>query len=247
MSNYGIEIRNRETGLVQIDNNYMNQAVMQSGLISSIGSYTTPYYGGRIYTLLINASIENPSLALDLSKAVWVSKTSFGVRTDGKTQVSIWVSGDPGQLKYYVFGSNIRSTLGYGLVVYDSAGKITFDSGNKYLKILGIAANSYTSFDPNNSANKDSDTSVQFDVNKYKLAILITGDPTEYMQDVIFGGGTTVTPFLVFGVIPYRISSDNRVLQTMIYVTSIEGAGGAPDNNIYRHMPHSLVIDVTNY
>lgn len=242
MADYGLYVENTTNNIAQVDSTYMNQAVVYSGTIASIGTYTTPYFGGRVYTLNIPDNVENPSLAIELSKTVWVSKYRFGVTPQGVTQVSIWVSGDPGTLKYFVYGSNRRSNTEYGVLVYNKDGGLVFDSGNKYLKILGVAANRWTSFNP-----VDSDTSPQYDTVNKKLAILVTGDTTVWKQDVIFGGGTTADPYLVFGVVPYIISADNRVLQTFNYVTSLSGSGGPPDNNVECNIPPALVVDVTNF
>ncbi|MFW2173783.1 hypothetical protein ACG95N_09710 [Acinetobacter guillouiae] len=246
---YGLTIYNPDTGNIVIDNNYMNQGVIASGTIASLGSYTIPPYGGRLYKLTYPSFILNPSVAIQLDKTVRVSKTNLSNTSSGMT-CYIWVSGDPGTLKYYLYGSSVVATSSYGLRVYDANGRVTYDSGMPYLKILGVAANNLTTWTVNGvpvtGAGTNSSTSEQFDSAK-KLAIMITGDASDNVYASI-PPGPTGTPQTIhnINIAAFYITSDNRVHQQR-YQFSETLNDTMIDSTTRQGYASSFVLDVTNY
>lgn len=247
---YGLRVYNPNTNNITIDASYMNQGVVQSGTIASLGSYTIPSYGGRLYKLTYPAGAWlNPSLAVQLDQTIRVSKTSFSNTSSGLV-CYIWVSEDPKDLKYYLFASNLGSNGKYGLRVYNDQSQLVFDSNIPYLKILGTAANSLTTWTqdgvPVTGSDSNAESSIQYASSK-TLAIMITGDVSNNVYAPIPGGAVGQAQTVhVISIVGFYLTSDYRVHQQRydfsesindVYIQSTSRQGYAP----------SFVIDVTNY
>lgn len=143
MADYGLEIYNNDNALV-IDQTYRNMVFRNkvtvtatknapAVVVNNIAEYRTPvstFSDALIAVRTTNVADRSKPISLRRYRGEWL----ISVYAPGTSAVSIAVD-------IYVFGYKdsefSNSDTNYGLLVYDAQGKLTFDSGKKYIKVLG--------------------------------------------------------------------------------------------------------------
>lgn len=143
---YGILFRN-DAGDVVIDQDFQNYLIRDSGTTVIIGQSGSGDQGTMYYheAALTNLGAVDPMLFVQVGG--WVTSGVLGVVRDGSGRVTRarFASKSATGLPYFTAGPAISNTVSepYGLAIWDSAGRLVFDSGRRIPKLVDI-----TSFTP---------------------------------------------------------------------------------------------------
>lgn len=165
MADYGARFINANTGSIQIDQNYRNLELYQVITVTTQGNITPQVWGDvNVFTVGNSRALFTydagptggpnypPILVVCASPYNAVQRTTVGSFSAGRLnyEITFAVNMPVGTVvKFYIF-SNPRPSnevSGYGMVVYDGSGNVTFNSNNYYLNIAGIVTGSnYAAF-----------------------------------------------------------------------------------------------------
>jgi hypothetical protein len=129
---FGVKFVN-DAGTVQVDENYANLALRAKATVTTT-TLAPVVGGGTSYVDVVYTGGSTPMLALSCAALaaapqLTVSGTTFTWR--------VYVLGAVGTaVTYYVFDRPAASTETHGVRVRDAAGSLTFDSGQKYLRVI---------------------------------------------------------------------------------------------------------------
>lgn len=148
----GLQIFN-DNGFIQIDGDMLNMEMTAKGVVSIAGS--NPEYNGRVSTMDISVSGENPIIAV----ASGGFCCAYLYQRSGSTFTFRIYNGDYNtqNVEYYIFDNSANAGGNSGFQVFNSAGRLVFDSNKKYMRVLDTF-----SFDT-------SDTSKYFDPNRQEV------------------------------------------------------------------------------
>lgn len=123
-----------DSGTVQIDDTYPNLALLKKGTatLTDTGNEFT-----QSRSALITVTGETPMIAWTSNFPVFLAMVS----KSGSTYTFRLMSTnayDGYSFTYYVFDRPVDSGSTSGVQVFDSAGRLTFDSGRKYLRVMGV-------------------------------------------------------------------------------------------------------------
>ncbi|MCP1652731.1 hypothetical protein [Pseudomonas nitroreducens] len=129
----GLQIIN-DAGTVQIDDNYANFLLRGKGAVTTTGPNTAQAWYVAVGTIQVYGS--NPQIFFEandafvcpVSRTISGSLHTFTIYTDVATT-----------LNYYVFDNDIPAAPGNcGLQVFNGAGTLMYDSGNKPMRIIMV-------------------------------------------------------------------------------------------------------------
>ncbi|WP_321866768.1 hypothetical protein [Paraburkholderia tropica] len=142
---YGFKVIG-DSGSIQIDDTYANLAVIGSGTVSlsnGWGSNNMAWYGdvsvdvgdSTSYPLIGWNGGNGSSYVVCLGHTISGTVHTWRLLTINSNGT---LSGEgPMVINWYVFGRPTVSSNGYGLRVRDANGRVTFDSGNHYMTVIG--------------------------------------------------------------------------------------------------------------
>lgn len=134
----GLQITN-PSGTIQIDENYANLAIIEKRTVSAA-------QGGAYDSALkvdVTVTSDFPFIAIKCARPCAITKIQrAGTSSTAIYTISVAPSGNPPWASFpvdvYVFGRTKQFADGVGLQVFDSTGKITYDSNNAYADIVGM-------------------------------------------------------------------------------------------------------------
>ncbi len=126
-----------DSGLVQLDQDTKNYQLVASG--SGTFSSTVPMEGGGGYSTVVVTNAVAPLLAITASvhsvRHIYISGSTW----------TFYISGGASEsFDYYVFDHSSTLIETFGLAIYDASGVLTFQSGGKPMRIVGVGAGTYT-------------------------------------------------------------------------------------------------------
>lgn len=161
---YGILVRNNQ-GSVQIDGTYQNLSLQASGVRQSTA--TAPGCGDKLAYIPWNFSVHPEAVLCARPRGSGKIYTIFGEPSNSRFVVGFKGSSDYVDYAIYATQKSTPSySTQYGLQVFDAAGRVAFDSRERYLSVLGYvdlnippgldlgvpsvttASNPYASFSP---------------------------------------------------------------------------------------------------
>lgn len=155
---FGAEFRNN-TGIIQIDSNYGNYYLSQSGSSATTSiSGTGTGVSSLLYPqswLVVSVTGVNPLIAFNSSQRTFL----YNVTQSGSTWTfTLATMGAIGTIiNYYIYDTYPTTLLtGWGLNIYDAAGKVTFSSNRKYLRVIDQIAGPYSFVSGNSNWHGDS-------------------------------------------------------------------------------------------
>lgn len=130
----GMEIFN-DAGTLLLDHNFTNIVLLDKGTVTTALDTATQEVPVYLAALPVSSGSGNRI-------AIRCTDTYAGICVVGY-QLAVCTD-VPATVEWFLFGPTppASQTLGYGLQVYSSAGKLTFDSGNKHARHAGVISSS---------------------------------------------------------------------------------------------------------
>lgn len=216
---FGIQIRNT-AGSIQIDENYKNLALVAKSTI-----VTTVSGGGWSHVDLTISGV-HPVLALRCTTAAcyYYYVTNSGSSWTYRLFVNNATAGAD-TITYYVFDEPPAPVMsGFGMLVFNAAGEVTFDSRHKYLRVEDFVEHPHTEAD------------LTFTAGRQYAAIL-----SKPSIGLTTGGMAPPYPLIRFGM-GWRAITNGMARRTVITAT---GSVSSPMSAAYPGA--ATIVDVTNY
>ncbi len=131
-----------DSGVVQLDQDTKCYQLVAKG--SGTFSSTVPMAGGGGYATVVVTNVVAPLVAIGYGSGICAHAVRK-IHVSGTTWTYYFsgVFGD--SFDYYVFDHSTTLIETFGLAIYDSAGVLTYQSGGKPLRIVGMGPGTYTS------------------------------------------------------------------------------------------------------
>lgn len=216
----GIQIINT-SGTTLIDENYSNLAMRTKGSTSTVGGSL-----GRVTVAM--SGMNSPMIAL-------TSDRYMGVKSMLSSLASFVVQGPQAgswPFEYFVFDKPLASGQTYGLMIYDAAGNLCFDSGNKYARVVDIYG----------GANLADWTPVRTYAAGRKYAVVQLKRAYRKLVENMGGGVYNITWYMSGS----RVVS-NQVDGSMIVYKTDTVTPGSPPASVTDYSAQFAVLDVTGY
>ncbi|GGA05474.1 hypothetical protein [Dyella caseinilytica] len=219
-----------DSGAVQIDDNYANLALVGKGTLSPGNPGQD---GGNM--MQVSTGAANAMIFLRASQigvAVGAVSDSGGVRT-----FTIWMASGVTSVNYWVFGTPPAPTSRFGLQIFRSDGQCTFDSANKYMRVIGNIDTS--------SATIGGTAGKQFGLpgvgpGGYAVALNYNGFIIERLS---IQGGQTL--FRVNQQWCFSISGNALTVWNRPNVAGITYPPGSTSTTTYKAPQSAIILDVT--
>lgn len=263
MADYGFRAINENSGSIQIDQNYQNLELRDVITVTTLANVTPQVWGDvNVFTagnsrayIEYDAGPEGgpnyvPILVVCASPYNAVQRTNIPtlVGPTGNRRLVYYITWAINQpvgttVKFYVFTvpKNSDAASGYGLVVYNEAGNVTFNSNNYYLNIAGVVT----------GANYAAFVSQTFPAGRAYAAVAVGWSGrsvTDFIQ-VMPGGQFINYSYDEWCLMPSMnanvlVASNQKLVDSGIF----DQIPSWPGNQDYTVAPYTiLVIDITNF
>ncbi len=131
-----------DSGVVQLDQDTKCYQLVASG--SGTFSSTVPMAGGGGYATVVVTNAVAPLVAIGLASGICAHAVRK-IHVSGTTWTYYFSGGSGDSFDYYVFDHSATLIENFGLAIYDGSGVLTYQSGGKPLRIVGMGPDTYTS------------------------------------------------------------------------------------------------------